>query len=43
MSEWRENSSGKYVFVIDTDEVMTVHQRDVEWFGVYDNRQGDQY
>ncbi len=37
MSEWRENSNGNYVYVLDTDEVMTVYQRNGEWFGVYDN------
>jgi hypothetical protein len=38
MSEWRENSNGNYVFVLDTDEVMTVYQRNGEWLGVYDSR-----
>ena len=38
MSEWRENSNGNYVYVIDTDDVMTVYQRNGEWYGVYDNR-----
>ena len=38
MSEWRENSNGNYVYVLDTDEVMTVYQRDGEWLGVYDSR-----
>lgn len=37
MSEWRENSNGNYVYVIATDDVMTVYQRNGEWFGVYDN------
>lgn len=37
MSEWRENSNGNYVWVIGTDAVMTVYQRNGEWFGVYDN------
>lgn len=37
MSEWRENSNGNYVFVLDTDEVMTVYGRNAEWLGVYDN------
>jgi glucan-binding YG repeat protein len=37
MSEWRENSNGNYVYVIDTDDVMTVYVRNGEWFGVYDN------
>lgn len=38
MSEWRENSNGNYVYVLDTDEVMTVYQRNGEWFGVYESR-----
>ena len=38
MSEWCENSNGNYVFVLDTDEVMTVYQHNGEWFGVYDSR-----
>jgi hypothetical protein len=38
MSEWRENSNGNHVYVLDTDEVMTVYQRNGDWFGVYDNR-----
>jgi glucan-binding YG repeat protein len=37
MSEWRENSNGNYVYVIDTDDVMTVYLRNGGWFGVYDN------
>jgi hypothetical protein len=37
MSEWRENSNGNFVFILDTDEVMTVFQRNGEWLGVYDN------
>jgi hypothetical protein len=37
MSEWRENSNGNYVYVIDADDVMTVYLRNGEWFGVYDN------
>jgi hypothetical protein len=37
MSEWRENLNGNYVYVIDTDAVITVYQRNGEWFGVYDN------
>ena len=37
MSEWRENSNGNYVYVIDTDDVMTVYLRNGEWHGVYDN------
>lgn len=38
MSEWRENSNGNHVYVIDTDDVMTVYERSGEWFGVYDSR-----
>ncbi|HQR85111.1 MAG: hypothetical protein B7Y59_12950 [Burkholderiales bacterium 35-55-47] len=38
MSEWRENSNGNYVYVLDSDEVMTVYQRNGEWFGVYESR-----
>ncbi len=38
MSEWEENSNGNYVYVLDTDEVMTVFHRDGEWRGVYDGR-----
>lgn len=38
MSEWRENSNGNYVYILDADEVMTVYGRNGEWFGVYDNR-----
>lgn len=38
MFEWRENSNGNYVYVIDTDDFMTVYLRNGEWFGVYDNR-----
>jgi hypothetical protein len=37
MSEWRENSNGNYVYVIDTDDVMTVFERNGEWVGVYDS------
>ena len=37
MSEWRENSNRNYVYVIDTDDVMTVYLRNGEWHGVYDN------
>ncbi len=37
MSEWRENSNGNYVYILDSDELMTVYQRDGDWFGVYDN------
>ena len=36
MSEWRENSNGNYVWVIGTDDVMTVYHRNGKWFGVYD-------
>ena len=38
MSEWRENSNGNYVYVIDTDDVMTVYERNGMWFGVYDSQ-----
>ena len=38
MSEWRENSNGNHVYVLNSDEVMTVYQRNGDWFGVYDNR-----
>jgi hypothetical protein len=38
MSEWRENSNGNHVYVIDTDDVMTVYERNGMWFGVYDSR-----
>ena len=38
MSEWRENSRGNHVFILDNNEVMTVYQRDLRWFGVYDSR-----
>ena len=38
MSDWRENSNGNYVYVLDTDHVMTVFERAGLWFGVYDNR-----
>jgi hypothetical protein len=37
MSDWLENSNGNYVYVIETDDVMTVYLRNGEWFGVYDN------
>jgi hypothetical protein len=37
MSEWRENSNRNYVYILDTDDVMTVYLRSGEWFGVYDN------
>ncbi len=38
MSEWFENTNGNHVYVIDTDDFMTVYERHGEWFGVYDNR-----
>jgi hypothetical protein len=38
MSDWHENSNGNFVYVIDTDDVMTVFERAGLWFGVYDNR-----
>ena len=38
MSYWRENEKGNHVYVIDTDQVMTVFQRpDESWAGVYRN------
>jgi len=38
MCEWNENDNGNYVYVIDSDDFMTVYERNGEWFGVYDNR-----
>jgi hypothetical protein len=38
MSEWIENSNGNHVYVIGSDDYMTVYQRNGEWFGVYDSR-----
>lgn len=38
MSDWNENSNGNHVYVIDSDDVMTVFERNGEWFGVYENR-----
>ena len=38
MSEWFENTNGNHVYVIGTDDFMTVYERHGEWFGVYDNR-----
>lgn len=38
MYEWRENSNGNHVYVIGSDDYMTVYQRNGEWFGVYDSR-----
>ena len=38
MFDWRENSNGNYIYVLDSDEVMTVYQRNGEWFGAYDSR-----
>lgn len=38
MSEWCENSNGNHVYVLDSDDLMTVYERNGEWFGVYDNR-----
>ena len=39
MAEWRENDKGNYVYVIDTDSVMTVfRRRDGDWAGAYDDR-----
>ena len=38
MCEWNENDNGNYVYVIDSDDVMTVYELNGQWFGVYDNR-----
>jgi ferredoxin-NADP reductase len=38
MSEWIENSNGNYVYVIGSDDFMTVYQRNGEWLGVYESR-----
>jgi ferredoxin-NADP reductase len=38
MSEWLENSNGNYVYVIGSDDFMTVYERHGEWLGVYDSR-----
>ena len=38
MSEWRETSNGNYVYVLGTDDLMTVFKRADLWFGVYDSR-----
>lgn len=38
MSEWRENDNGNYVYLLDTDEVMTVFHRNGKWFGAYADR-----
>jgi hypothetical protein len=39
MHEWNENSNGNYVYVIDTDDIMTVFKnRDGDWVGVYRDR-----
>lgn len=37
MSEWRENSNGNYVYVIDCNEVMTVFMLEGKWFGAHDD------
>ena len=42
MCEWNENDNGNYVYVIDSDDFMTVYERNGEWFGVYDNRFTDE-
>ena len=42
MCEWNENDNGNYVYVIDSDDVMTVYERNGEWFGVYDNHFTDE-
>ena len=38
MSDWVQNSNGNYVYVLDSDEVMTVYAKNGQWFGVYDGR-----
>lgn len=38
MSDWIQNSNGNYVYVLDSDDVMTVYKKNGEWFGVYDGR-----
>ena len=38
MSEWIHNSNGNYVYVLDSNDVMTVYAKDGQWFGVYDGR-----
>ena len=38
MSDWIQNSNGNYVYVLDSDDVMTVYKNNGEWFGVYDGR-----
>jgi hypothetical protein len=38
MSEWIENSNGNHVYVIGSDDFMTVYPRNGEWFVVYDSR-----
>ncbi len=38
MYEWEENANGNYVYVLDTDEVITVFNRNGEWYGVYEGR-----
>ena len=38
MCKWNENDNGNYVYVIDSDDFMTVYKRNGQWFGVYENR-----
>ncbi|MEN9772589.1 MAG: hypothetical protein RJA58_1232 [Pseudomonadota bacterium] len=39
MDEWRENDNGNYMYVISTDEVMTVfRRRDGDWAGAFQDR-----
>lgn len=39
MNEWNENSNGNYVYVIDSDDIMTVFKnRDGDWVGAYKDR-----
>jgi hypothetical protein len=38
MSDWFETENGNYVYVLDSDEVMTVFKRNGKWSGVFDSR-----
>jgi len=42
MEEWIENSNGNFVYVIDTDDVMTVFSKGGQWRGAYDDRFTDE-
>jgi hypothetical protein len=35
--EWEENENGNYVYIMGSDDIMTVFQHGGQWFGVYDN------